>query len=766
MKKDRVIKVICILLVIFLLISTTPLGVFADNTLTTGSCGENVTYSFDDLTGILTISGSGTMDTYTFSSASPFKGNTEIQSVIFNLGVTSVGDYAFYGCTGLASVTISPSVISIGNFSFKDCSSLTSIDFSDSVETIGNYAFSKCAFSNITIPDSVTSMGAYAFSDCRSLQRIFIPNSVTAIGASAFMYCSNLTDITLPNCIKEIGVTFFWGCIRLKSITIPDSVTTIAAYAFQDCTALENIIIPESVISIGRDAFKGCNMLSTVKVLNNNCEIFDVDTTFPDCAEIFSHSNSTAKGYADKYSRTFTPICEDYYQIERLEPSFTKAGYEKHICTVCGYTEKEDLIYYKTGEDATRFADQQYVLPVAKSCVYNNTLYARFDKQIYGYNCFGSKFLYAEMLNKGIIENTRELVKGGPKGWYIVGGKLKSDGWYHIFQDTKIPDDLLTWSPNEPNGGGSETMLSITTADGGFNDIRYESTSPGFIVAIGLDQLQPTKESTFSTNKYAYYEMNYPFSYAQTFCEAKGGYLASISSKAENDSIMALISNKERVYFGGIRNSQGNFEWVNGEDFSYTNWYPGEPNNGAGKGQYFMQSFTDGQWDDCNDLYAENKSNQVGFVCEYEPLKIYAKLAQDNVHGITDEEVKIIAEYPDKTTADITSSCDIDYHYNKGNVVVHATATKPNGEEIEVTNSLAVNKGNHRFEEGDATQATCTQAGQSTVVCSICGKVITTSIPAKGHQLTKDIVEPTCEKSGYQREFCSACDYDEKFWHR
>ncbi|MBQ8942172.1 MAG: leucine-rich repeat protein [Firmicutes bacterium] len=79
-------------------------------------CGENVTYTFDTDTGVLTISGTGDMADYNILE-SPLV-SSSIKSVIIENGVTSIGNYAFYYLleeSNLTSVTIPDSVTSIRN---------------------------------------------------------------------------------------------------------------------------------------------------------------------------------------------------------------------------------------------------------------------------------------------------------------------------------------------------------------------------------------------------------------------------------------------------------------------------------------------------------------------------------------------------------------------------------------------------------------------------------------------------------------------------
>ena len=130
----------CLYLLLILLLL--PLAANADDS---GSCGDNVTYVFEEATGTLTISGTGAMSDYDYYSSSPWNSyRKNIKTVVLNDGVTSIGGCAFYLCIGLTSIEIPNSVTSIGYCAFQSCNGLTSIVIPNSVTSIGEYAFAYC----------------------------------------------------------------------------------------------------------------------------------------------------------------------------------------------------------------------------------------------------------------------------------------------------------------------------------------------------------------------------------------------------------------------------------------------------------------------------------------------------------------------------------------------------------------------------------------------------------------------------------------------
>ena len=74
------------------------------------------------------------------------------KNTVIPSGVTSIGNYAFYGCSGLTSISIPNSVKFINDSAFSRCSGLTSISLPSSVIYIHNYAFINCTnLANINV---------------------------------------------------------------------------------------------------------------------------------------------------------------------------------------------------------------------------------------------------------------------------------------------------------------------------------------------------------------------------------------------------------------------------------------------------------------------------------------------------------------------------------------------------------------------------------------------------------------------------------------
>ena len=77
-------------------------------------------------------------------SASAFKNNTTLKTVVIGNNVAVIGDNAFYGCKKLSKVTGGNNVAKIGNKAFASCGNLKSITIPRTVESIGKQALYNC----------------------------------------------------------------------------------------------------------------------------------------------------------------------------------------------------------------------------------------------------------------------------------------------------------------------------------------------------------------------------------------------------------------------------------------------------------------------------------------------------------------------------------------------------------------------------------------------------------------------------------------------
>ena len=101
---------------------------------------------------------------------------------------------------------------------------------------------------------------------------------------------------------------------------------------------------------------------------------------------------------------------------------------------------------------------------------------------------------------------------------------------------------------------------------------------------------------------------------------AAGGYLATITTAAENAYVLGLLG--PSAWLGGTQSAfgaepAGGWRWVTGgEPFTWTNWAPGQPDNGGGSEDRLQiaSAAAGGQWNDAADT-----ATAFAYVVEYDP---------------------------------------------------------------------------------------------------------------------------------------------------
>jgi hypothetical protein len=113
---------------------------------------------------------------------------------------------------------------------------------------------------------------------------------------------------------------------------------------------------------------------------------------------------------------------------------------------------------------------------------------------------------------------------------------------------------------------------------------------------------------------------------------AKGGYLATITSQAENDFVFLLVNNATYWHdasgpwlggyqFPATQQAAANWQWVTGEAWSYTAWQTGQPNHSGGKAEDKLQfgfAPSVSTWNDIMSLDPPPASRPIAYVIEWD----------------------------------------------------------------------------------------------------------------------------------------------------
>ena len=125
-----------------------------------GVCGVDLTWYYQD--NVLVIKGTGEMNDYSssmYDNVAPWQADedtkiyTQINWVIIDKGVTSIGSRAFYDCSAISKVTLPNTLEKIGADTFTcniGSNHLREVIIPDSVTYIGESAFGSCYLETVT----------------------------------------------------------------------------------------------------------------------------------------------------------------------------------------------------------------------------------------------------------------------------------------------------------------------------------------------------------------------------------------------------------------------------------------------------------------------------------------------------------------------------------------------------------------------------------------------------------------------------------------
>jgi hypothetical protein len=124
--------------------------------------------------------------------------------------------------------------------------------------------------------------------------------------------------------------------------------------------------------------------------------------------------------------------------------------------------------------------------------------------------------------------------------------------------------------------------------------------------------------NTQNGHTYQFVQTKKTWTEARSYCESLGGYLVTITSESEEAFIFdRILKHSNRDIWAGAtdKDVEGNWKWITGEAFEYTNWRQGEPNNENGIEDYLELRLVFGfKWNDVPNAVKKN-----WFICEWDP---------------------------------------------------------------------------------------------------------------------------------------------------
>lgn len=214
------------------------------------------------------------------------------------------------------------------------------------------------------------------------------------------------------------------------------------------------------------------------------------------------------------------------------------------------------------------------------------------------------------------------LINGLYKYGYYIGGYSTSKTDSYKWTDGSL-FEYSNWAVGEPSYTNDEEFYAcmVNGGKGIWNDVGTAlidgtSLEMGFVIETPLG-LKESMVLETETKIYKYYDISLSYNLAKKYCEENGGYLACITSEEENELIASKLHNDNFYYYIGANDVdvEGEFCWINGETFTYTNWSSGDPNSSKVNdcNEEYVGIDCNGKWRDMT-----GQGTRIGFIAEFD----------------------------------------------------------------------------------------------------------------------------------------------------
>lgn len=377
-------RIFCFFLALTMMIALLPTMALAE-TITSGKCGENATWSYDQTTKTLTIAGSGAMDDYEHEwdqNPAPWSGRVygmdndldiarEVETVIIGSDITRVGNEAFGGeyttrYPKLKNITFAQnsSVTEIGAYAFEGADALESIILPKSLQAFKGNDGEYTEYEGYDIPNTVFPMWSWHGGDedyTTNFKAVYVQegnqtfrseDGVLYKGSALLVYPMGRVSAQyiIPTGTTKVSGGIMFGNKYLQSVSVPDSVKKIPDRMFQGCRSLREVSLSEGIEEVNSSAFWSCASLRRLDIPVSVTR-FTLDDVLIQAAE-----------FCDKDSTPF-----DIYFSGMVAPEFETGNEGVAICATKILPGKVTIHYpaQATGWDAVQ-AQENVKAAVAK----------------------------------------------------------------------------------------------------------------------------------------------------------------------------------------------------------------------------------------------------------------------------------------------------------------------------------------------------------------------------------------------------------------
>lgn len=163
------------------------------------------------------------------------------------------------------------------------------------------------------------------------------------------------------------------------------------------------------------------------------------------------------------------------------------------------------------------------------------------------------------------------------------------------------------WNSGEPNNVGNEDATTIGL-NGRWNDDNVNNGSVKYAIFQRPEPLA-WKVNSANNHSYAILECG-SWPECQQAAQNAGANLVTINDQAEQEWLYGNFPSTTKYWIGLTdKDQEGNWQWISGENSSYTNWNWGEPNN-VGDEDY-AEIVENGRW---NDAMLTNRTVNKGVI--------------------------------------------------------------------------------------------------------------------------------------------------------